>query len=302
MSRRLRYGAMLLNRKEAPASEDSVMYELLKDIGRRPEPFSRYTVGELWTRPHLAQQMLQYHLSQETELASRQFETIDQIVGWIDSQIPLSGKRVCDLGCGPGLYAQRFASLGADVSGVDFSRHSLEYARRQAEESGQAISYYEADYLSDELPLGFDLVTLIYTDYSVLSPGQRASLLARIRKMLNPGGRLVMDVAGMGSLAKKEECTLIEDNLMYGFWAAGDYVGIQRSFVYPDERLSVDRYVIVEPSETWEIYNWFQYFSAGDLQRELVAAGFVVDEMYGNLLGEPLRENGDYIGVIARTD
>lgn len=278
------------------------MYELLKDIGRRPQPFSRYTASELWTRPHLARQMLQYHLSQETELASRQFETIDQIVGWIDSQILLCGKRVCDLGCGPGLYAQRFASMGADVSGVDFSEHSLDYARRQAEESGQAISYYKADYLSDELPVDFDLVTLIYTDYSVLSPDQRARLLGRIRKMLKPGGRLVMDVAGIGSLEKKEECTVIENNLMYGFWAADDYVGIQRSFVYPEERLSVDRYVIVEPTETWEIYNWFQYFSAKDLQKELVAAGFAVDEIFGSLMGEPYRDDGDYIGVIARAD
>ena len=63
------------------------MYELLQDISRRPEPFSRYTAMELWTRPHLARQMLSFHLNQETELASRRFETIDQIVNWIDSQL-----------------------------------------------------------------------------------------------------------------------------------------------------------------------------------------------------------------------
>jgi len=276
------------------------MYDLLQDISQRPEPFSRYTAMELWTRPHLARQMLQYHLNQETELASRRFETIDQIVGWIDSQLGLSGKRLCDLGCGPGLYAQRFAALGANVSGVDFSGHSLEYARLQAKENGQSIRYIQADYLSDDLPAGFDIVTLIYTDYSVLSPDQRAKLLGRIGEMLNPGGRLVMDVAGMGSLANKEECTLIEKNLMYDFWAKGDYVGIQRSFVYPDECLSVDRYVIVEPFETWEIYNWFQYFTPTSLQKELESAGFAVDKMFGGLTGEPVQADGDFIGVIAR--
>jgi hypothetical protein len=30
------------------------MYELLQDISQRPEPFSRYTAMELWTRPHRA--------------------------------------------------------------------------------------------------------------------------------------------------------------------------------------------------------------------------------------------------------
>ena len=275
------------------------MYELLQDISRRPEPFSRYTVKELWTRPHLARHMLKFHLNQETELASRRFETIDQIVNWIDSQLDLSGKKLCDLGCGPGLYARRFASMGANVTGIDFSAHSLVYARQKAVEDKQSIRYLEADYLSDELPGGFDIVTLIYTDYSVLSPPQRASLLGRIGKILKPGGRLVMDVAGSGSLAQKEECTLIEDRLMHGFWAEGDYVGIQRSFVYPDECLSVDRYVIVEPGETWEVYNWFQYFTPDGLQEELGKAGFSVEHMSGGLRGETLETNAEYIGVIA---
>ena len=63
---------------------------------------------ELWTRPHLAEQMLGYHLNQETDLASRRFESIDRVVEWIDAQLNLPNKSVCDLGCGPGLYAQRF--------------------------------------------------------------------------------------------------------------------------------------------------------------------------------------------------
>jgi 2-polyprenyl-3-methyl-5-hydroxy-6-metoxy-1,4-benzoquinol methylase len=96
------------------------MYELLYDLSRRPEPFSRYTAMELWTRPHHARQMLDFHLNQEIDLASHRIEAIDHIVSWIDSQLVLSDKHVCDLGCGPGLYTQRFASCGADVTGVDF--------------------------------------------------------------------------------------------------------------------------------------------------------------------------------------
>jgi SAM-dependent methyltransferase len=275
------------------------MYELLLDISQKPEPFSRYTAMELWTRPHLARQMLQYHLNQETELASRPLETIDRIVGWIDMQLGLSGKRTCDLGCGPGLYAQRFTGRGADVTGIDFSAHSIDYARKKADEDGQSIAYVMADYLEDELPTGFDIVTLIYTDYSVLSPAQRAKLLERIRNMLNPGGRLVMDVAGMGSMAARDECTHIEPNMLSGFWAEGDYVGIQQTFVYPDECLSVDRYVIVEPDMTWEVFNWFQYFTPQGLRHELQAAGFAVKTMTGGLRGEPLEAEGAIIGGIA---
>ena len=275
------------------------MYELLQDIAQRPEPFSRYTTMELWTRPHLAQQMLSFHLNQETDLASRRFEIIDQVVNWIDSQLHLSGKSMCDLGCGPGLYAQRFSDKGADVTGVDFSALSLEYADLKARENEQSIRYIHADYLVDDLPTGFDIVTLIYTDLCVLSPEQRTILLGRMREMLNVDGQIVIDVAGMGLLTGKEEYTLIDDQLMNGFWAKGDYVGIQRTFVYPDERLSLDRYLIAEPNETWQIFNWYQHYTPESLQAELRRAGFADVKMVGDLTGKPLEIDGDFIGVIA---
>lgn len=272
------------------------MYDVLKDIAKRPEPFSRSTVKELWTRPHLARQMLNYHLSQETDLASRKYESIDRVVEWIDSQLNLSGKSLCDLGCGPGLYAQRFEARGAQVTGVDFSAHSLDYAKTQGPNS---IRYVEADYLLDDLPSEFDIVTLIYTDLCVLSPEQRKLLLARMHGMLNPGGQIVLDVAGIGSFEQKDETTLIQDKMMGGFWAAGDYVGIQQSFVYPEECLSLDRYVIVEPGETWQIYNWMQYFTPESAEAELKSAGFEIRQMVGELTGVPLTPKSDFIGVVA---
>ncbi len=272
------------------------MYDLLYDISKRPERFSRYTVKELWTRPHLARQMLSYHLSQDTDLASRRFDSIDRVVEWIDAQLDLSEKNVCDLGCGPGLYAQRFASRHARVTGVDFSAHSLDFAKTQGP---QAIRYIEADYLEDDLPTGFDVVTLIYTDLCALSPEKRKKLFGRMRGMLNPGGHIIVDVAGIGSFTTKEEVTIIEHNLMGGFWSAEDYVGIQRTFVYPEDCLSLDRYLIVQPNETWQIYNWTQHFSPASIEKELRNAGFEIDQMAGDLSGSPLEPESDLIGIVA---
>jgi len=273
------------------------MYDQLCDVSRRPEPFSRDTVKELWTRPHLARQMLAYHLSQETDLASRKYESIDRVVEWIDTQLGLAGKNLCDLGCGPGLYAQRFESRGASVTGVDFSAVSIDYAKKQGPST---IQYINADYLVDDLPSGFDVVTLIYTDLCALSPEQRQLLLGRMREMLTPRGRIIFDIAGIGSFDQKQEATIIEENMMNGFWAPGQYVGIQRTFVYAEQHLSLDRYVIVEPSEIWQIYNWFQYFSPESIEAELQAAGFEVDHMVGDLTGAPLQPTGDFLGIIAR--
>ena len=182
------------------------------------------------------------------------------------------------------------------MTGVDFSRHSLDFAEDQG---SQAVTYLEADYLSDDLPSGFDVVTLIYTDLCALSPAQRERLLGRIRDMLNPGGHLVLDVAGTGSFATKEETTIIEYKLMGGFWSPDDYVGIQRTFLYQSELLSLDRYVIVEPRETWQIFNWTQHFTPENIEAELRHAGFHIDEMAGNLCGSLLGPDSDLIGIVA---
>lgn len=218
------------------------------------------------------------------------------MVKWIDGQIGFAEKKVCDLGCGPGLYTQRFNAYGATTTGVDFSKFTLDYARLTTSEG---IDYIHADYLADELPGCFDVITLIYTDLCVLSPGQGEILLYKLRNMLNPDGLIVLDVAGTGLLNSRHEMILIEDRLMGGFWAEGDYVGIQKSFIYEDLSLALDRYVIVEPNDTWQVFNWFQHFTPEGIESELQSAGFDVLNMSGDLTGASLAANGDLIGIIA---
>ena len=272
------------------------MFDYLSDFCRRPAPFSRYTAKELWTMPHLSEQMLSYHLSQATDLASRRIETIDRTVRWIDAQVKLNGKQLCDLGCGPGLYAQGFHALGAGVTGIDFSERAINYA---TDHSDSTIRYLHADYLTDALPTGFDVTTLIYMDFCVLSPEQRSVLLYKIRQMLNPGGQLVLDVAGMGMYDSREEVSAVESNLMGGFWSAGDYIGMQKTFIYEERSLVLDRYAIVEPCSTWEIYNWFQHYSPKSILEELERHGFTVTQMTGGLAGENLDDRSELIGIVA---
>jgi len=272
------------------------MYDLLKDISCKPLPFSKYTAKDLWTQPYLASQMLSFHLSQETDLASRKNEDIASVVDWLNNKVSISGKSLCDLGCGPGLYTEKFFTSGADVTGIDFSKVSLDYAR---ENTDQSISYIEADYLTDELPTGFDIVTLIYTDFCILSPSQRKLLLSKVKQMLNHNGVFIFDVAGLGALKEKQEFTSLEYKSMNGFWANNDYIGIQKSFIYEDEKISLDRYLIIEPTSKWEIFNWFQYFSAETISRELKNAGFNATWIGNGLSDAPVINDSNTMGIIA---
>jgi 2-polyprenyl-3-methyl-5-hydroxy-6-metoxy-1,4-benzoquinol methylase len=275
------------------------MYDMLKSLATRPDPYSSMTVKDLWTRPHIARQMLAYHLDQGTSLASRPVAEIEESVGWLDGQLDLKSKRVCDLGCGPGLYSSRLARRGAMVTGVDFSRVAIAHAESQIATNDPGIDYLVADYLTDNLPRGFDVIMLIYYDYCVLPPETRRELLGRIHSMLNPGGKLVLDVVTDVAFQQAGEQLAIEERLMGGFWSDSDYVGIHRTWLYQDSMLSLDHYVIVEPAGHWEILNWMQYFSSNRLVQELEEAGFAIRSLTGSLTGEVLTNAGRELAVIA---
>jgi cyclopropane fatty-acyl-phospholipid synthase-like methyltransferase len=82
---------------------------------------------------------------------------------------PLNGKRVLDVGCGPGRYAIEFARRGArEVVGVDFAPAMLELAREAAaaEGMGDRARFVAGDFLAAELEGPFDAAVAIgYCEY-----------------------------------------------------------------------------------------------------------------------------------------
>lgn len=160
------------------------MYKQLIKINSKPAPFEFNTTSDLWTDPHRAKQMLAFHLDKESDIASRRHSKITATVSWMIDYFNLSsGMKICDFGCGPGLYTSELAKTGADVTGIDFSVSSLNYAREFALKENLSITYIEADYLHFESSEQFDLISLIYYDYCALGPEHRIRLLKKIQSL-----------------------------------------------------------------------------------------------------------------------
>ncbi|NNV13705.1 methyltransferase domain-containing protein [Roseobacter sp. HKCCD8659] len=276
------------------------MYSDLAELNRKPRPFSRYTTDVLWTDPWIAQKMLKMHLDDSTDLASRKSPTIDGTVAWIDRKIGLSGKNVCDLGCGPGLYARRMATRGAKVIGVDFSAGSLDHARAEAAAHKLDIEYRKADYLIDDLPDGQDVVSLIWCDFCTLSPQKRRALLERIKAMLNPGGTFVFDVSTTPQFEERAEVMTYGRRPMGDFWSPDDHFGFQTTFLYERDKIALDRYLIVTPKRQLEIFNWMQYFDPETISRDVREAGMVVAALLDVRTGDPWTPEAGELAVVAR--
>ena len=124
------------------------MFEKMEKINARPKPFEFYTADELWTDKHTSKMMLSYHLNADIDVSSRNAGFISRSVDWITAQFKISAEtKIADFGCGPGLYTTKLAQKQAKVTGIDFSKRSIQYARQTAQQNGLSIRYENRNYL-----------------------------------------------------------------------------------------------------------------------------------------------------------
>jgi ubiquinone/menaquinone biosynthesis C-methylase UbiE len=103
-----------------------------------------------------------------------------------ESLAPLAGKRVVDIGCGPGTLARRLVDAGARVTGIDPGAAALARARDAVPEArfeaatGEALPFPDAS---------FDGAVMLNSLHHVPDP---AAALAEAARVLAPGGLLVV--------------------------------------------------------------------------------------------------------------
>lgn len=278
------------------------MFRQLEEINARPDVFEVYTAEALWADDHRAAQMLAFHLDGASDVSSRNAGFIDRSCSWITDTFGLgAGKSVCDFGCGPGLYTSRLARSGAQVTGLDFSKQSIEYARAQALEAAQEITYLHVNYLEFEPRGRFDLITMIMCDFCALSPAQRRELLGIFKDCLKDDGAILLDVYSMAAYTERAEASFYERNQLNRFWCAEDYYCFVNTFKYDADAVVLDKYSIFpESGGAQTVYNWLQYFSPESLGTELSQAGFAVEGTYRDVSGQPSGERDPEFAVVAR--
>ncbi len=277
------------------------MFEALERINERPEPFQFYTASDLWTDEHTSAQMLSCHLNETSDLSSRNAQFINRSVEWIGSRFNI-GKdtKIADFGCGPGLYATSLAKRQAKVTGIDFSRRSIEYAREVAVGEQLNINYVTQNYLDFETEDRFDLVLMIMCDFCALSPAQRRMILGKFHKILKPGGSVLLDVYSLAAFDQREEAATYEVNLLDGFWSPNKYYGFLNIFKYYEDKIVLDKYTIVESDRIRTVYNWIQYFAPEELEREFVESGFSIGTLCSDVAGTPYDRNSSEFAVIGK--
>ncbi|MDF0748862.1 malonyl-ACP O-methyltransferase [Marinobacter sp. 71-i] len=126
---------------------------------------------------------------------------LDQLEEALAVSPPCKGLQVLDLGSGTGWFTGQLAGIpGARVTGVDIAPGMLRYARSV---NPTGIRWLMAD--AESLPLPDNSVDVVFSNLMIQWCRNPASVLAECRRVLRPGGRLMVSTLLDGTLDELRE-------------------------------------------------------------------------------------------------
>lgn len=123
------------------------------------------------------------------EIEEYRFEKLHYLPQLVDFNA-YRGKRVLDVGCGVGNDLSRFAKGGAEVTGIDLAKHSVNLARRNFDQRALKGEFYLMNGEALELPdASFDLVYCHTVLHFTPNPER---MVREIHRVLKPDGEAII--------------------------------------------------------------------------------------------------------------
>jgi SAM-dependent methyltransferase len=198
--------------------------------------------------------------------------------------IQLSGRvsgKLLDLGCGPGRYTVPLAKEGFQVTGLDRTQLLLDRGKEYASTQAVHVEWVNDDMRRFVRPDTYNSVISMFTSFGYFEDlNENRSVLENVVKSLVPGGVFLMDLAGKEIIARVFQTA--------GVIALpnGDLLIEQRQIVDDWQKAQNEITTIVQGQiRVFPIRLWI--FSAAELKRLLLDAGFRKVQIYGNLDGAP---------------
>ena len=191
----------------------------------------------------------------------------------------LGVRRVLDVGCGTGTFGILLADRGFEVTGVDPALASLDVAR--AKPGADRVRWIHGDATSLP-PLQVELATMTgNVAQAIVEQADWEATLRGIYDALCPGGHLVFETRDPAARAwqgwnRAESYTVTEIDGIGAVESWHDVTDVTRSLV--SFRSTT---VFASDGEVLTSYSMLRFRERAEVQADLIAHGYVVDEVRG---------------------
>jgi ubiquinone/menaquinone biosynthesis C-methylase UbiE len=202
-----------------------------------------------------------------------------------------SGAKVLDIACGHGRHANELARRGYLVTGVDLSDDCLKRARSSATPGAEFV---KGDMRDLQAPGRYAGAYCFGNSLPYLNHDQLGALLQRVAKLLEPGGRFVIEE---GATAE----SLLPNLLQKRWLRAGDIVFMSENrYVPAASRLDID-YTFIKDGHSETRPSSSYVLTTGEICGLFEKAGFEVLELASGFAGEPYQLGSPRLLLTART-
>jgi SAM-dependent methyltransferase len=216
------------------------------------------------------------------------------------------GAHVLDLACGYGRLSIPLALKGYRVTGVDYSKHFLEMARRESRSAGAEATFLYGNMRDLNFRDRFDAVISIFTSFGYFEKKEDdLKVLHGVKRSLRRGGRFLLDMNN----ALRGIATMFEKGIV----DKGTGHLVARSTYRLSNGLRVRQVDRMDPASlrwrmerTWRedgrsrgYESDVRLYCLPELREMLEVAGFQVHKVFGNFNGQRYRADSDRLIVLA---
>ncbi len=191
-----------------------------------------------------------------------------------------AGQTLLDMACGKGRHSVAFASHGLDVTGIDLSRNSIDFALKSAHDK---LHFYVHDMRHTFRTNYYDMVCNLFTSFGYFKTAHDNLLAAKsMHDAVKPNGIVLVDFVNRNFAiqnidAKKVETQIIEKVQF----------NIKRS--YTAQRL-IKQIDIDDEGKTFHFQESLNSFTLSEMTTLFTSAGLTLQQVFGNYQLEAYHE------------
>jgi len=217
------------------------------------------------------------------------------------------GAEILDLACGYGRHAIELAKRGYRITGLDFSKHFIDIAKKDAREQGVKVNFICDDMRNLSFVNKFDAVINMFTSFGYFdNESDNELVLRKISRALKPNGKFLIEINNsVGKLARALREGKVDRKTGFLIIVKKDKLSNGLIVTTKDElnpatmRWSMTR-TWKENGKVRSYKTSVRIFSLPELGNMMKRNGLRVEKIWGDIQGSPLGFDSRRLVVLAR--